>query len=366
MARVIFVHTAGIHLPDNKKTGTDIAVTSLLEEIRTRWDAVSVGICPRKSSLPVRHAQAFMMGAPPVIIDKVGGACLPEIVVRKGDRLVLADDYAGLLLRRRWRPAILVRHNALHHTYPQSPSRSLGSNILRHYHSWLATRFDQWSTSLASGVVAPAGTTENLLRRLVPGADIQPWHPRIPRLQAPIPFPDRRELAGLYFANFAYAPNREGLEFLCRQLAPLLLARPVKFRVCGPDATKAAEGMRVPANVEISDFEPDLAALAARCDFGLLPIFRGEGILLKTVTTMGFGMPMVATTQACAGTGVVDGDGALIADTLDRFVEAIGDISDFALRARLGRRAWELAEPFESRSGIIEALERFFSARGVG
>lgn len=357
MSRIVFVHTAGIHLPESTKTGTDIAVASLLEEIRGRWPTVSLPVRPRASTFLHRHLLALTTGAPPVIIDKVRGACDPATLLEPGDHVVLADDYAGLLLARGWRPAILIRHNALHHTYPQSPSPTFVSQLQRNYYSWLAKRFDIWSTNLALGVVAPAGTTESLLRRLVPGGNIRAWHPRVPRLASPLPLAEGRARRGLFFGNFAYAPNREALLLLCSEIAPKGLESGISYRVCGPGARASLSGVAVPANVEVSDFVPDLVGVAAECDFGVIPILRGEGILLKTLTMMGFGLPIVATPLSSAGTGLVHGHSALIADSAEGMRAQIERLDDPALRRSLGQAAWQGAARFSESSGIVTALE---------
>lgn len=363
MSRIVFLHTAGIDRPPHERSGTDIAVGDLLQEIRKRWETVVQPVPDLPESVWRRHLIALRDGAMPVVVDRLAGCPGRESVVRPGDRIVLADDYAGLLLGRGWKPALLIRHNAFHDSYAKAPRTGLRSRMVLGYHGWLARRFDTWTTRAASAVAAPAGTTELLLRKLVPEAKVLPWRPRVPRrLAGPLPVRDSECLTGVYFANFRYAPNFQSLEFICRTLAPL--AGPgVKFRISGPSAQERAAELPVPPNVEICGFQPDLESFVSGCDFGIVPIFQGEGILLKTLSMIGYGMPIVATRKANAGIGLRDGIDAFIADEAPSMIEAISRLQSPDLRAAMGRAAWDAAGRFSDSSGIIEAIEETFERR---
>lgn len=359
--RIVFVHTAGIDLPPERKSGTDLAVGSLLREIEGRWPTHAVHIPSVRSSIWTRHIAAFREEAMPVIVERLSGAPHPESVLRPGDRIVLADDYAGLLLGRGWRPALLIRHNAFHDSYSKVPRSGLLQRLILDYHSRLARQFDEWTSRAALGVVAPAGTTERLLRKLSPEARILTWRPMIPRRPGG-PFPIRSEgpLRGVFFGNFEYGPNLEALQFLCHVLAPALAPEGIRFRVAGPSVTAKSRMLRVPPNVEIHGFQDDIEAFASDCDFGILPLFHGEGILLKTLTLMGYGMPLVATTKAAAGTGLRHGVDALIADDLAEMVHSVRILSDPSLREAMGRNAWTTSRSFSQSSGILDAIGRVF------
>lgn len=359
--RIVFVHTAGIDQPADRKSGTDIAVGTLLDEIRDRWPTKVVSIPLVNSPILTRHINAHREGAMPVVVQRLAGTPAPESVLRPGDRIVLADDYAGLLLGRGWRPALLVRHNALHDSYANAPRTGLRERLLMAYHSRLARRFDEWTSRAALGVAAPAGTTELLLRKLTPDRRILTWHPMIRRRPAgPLPVRSGGPLCGVLFGNFEYAPNLEALEFLCRHLAPALASDKVRFRVSGPSALRKSRTLDIPPNVEIHDFQADLEAFAAECDFGILPLFQGEGILLKTLTLMSYGMPIVATPKAAAGTGLRDGVDALLANDLPSMVKAIRRLEAPGLRTALGASAWANARKFSDSTGIVDVISQVF------
>lgn len=361
MTRIVYLYTAGLELPPEKKSGTDLAVTDLFHEIGKRWEILPVPVAQIQTSFLGRQWESLRDGAPSVIVDRLAGAPTPESVLRKGDRIVLADDYAGLLLGKGWNPAVFIRHNALHHSYAKVVRTTLKSRFQLGYTTWLARRFDTWTTRAAKAVVAPAGTTELVLKKLVPEGCVLPWRPRIPRLEnGPLTPSPSGKLRGLFFANFKYAPNFESLKFICHTLGPALAGTSTSIKVCGPWINEKAAELNVPPNVEICGFQEDLQAFASECDFGIVPIFHGEGILLKTLTLMGFGMPIVASTMASAGTGLVNGENAFIADDVGSMVQAIERLQNPDLRRTFGHSAWNAAESFSSSSGIVPAIQKAF------
>lgn len=364
MTRIVFAYTAGLLLPKDKQSGTDLAVSDLYEELGRRWEIVPVGVDQVRTTFLQRQWGALRDGAPTVIVDRLAGAPRAAEILQPGDQVVLADDYAGFLLRKGWNPAILIRHNAFHQSYAKVPRSSLFSHVQLGYTTWLARRFDTWTTLAAQAVVAPAGTTENHLKKLVPSGNVLPWRPRIPRQEAgPITPSPGRQLRGLFFANFKYGPNFEAFEYICHVLGPALKDTDTVIRVCGPWSKERARELNVPPNVEICGFQDDLVAFAKECDFGIVPIFHGEGILLKTLTLMGYGMPIVTSSMASAGTGLHHGVDAFVADDLTAMVEAIGRLRDPNTRAEMGMSAWKAAEKFSKSSGIVEAIESVVGAK---
>ena len=363
MTRIVFVYTAGMLLPKEKQSGTDLAVSDLFEELGRRWEIVPVGVDQIQTTFFQRQWGAMRDGAPTVIVDRLAGSTSAAKILQPGDQVVLADDYAGFLLRKGWNPAILIRHNAFHQSYAKVPRKGFVSHLKLGYTTWLARRFDRWTTLSAQAVVAPAGTTENHLKRLVPSGNVLPWRPRIPRQESGpiVPHPGKN-LRGLFFANFQYGPNFEAFEYICHVLGPALKEMDAVIRVCGPWSKERAQELNVPPNIEVCGFQEDLVAFAKECDFGIVPIFHGEGILLKTLTLMGYGMPIVTSSMASAGTGLRHGVDAFVADDLASMVEAISRLRDPKVRVEMGLSAWKAAEKFSKSSGVVEAIESVIGA----
>ncbi len=366
--RLVFVHTAGVDLPPEERTGTDIAVADIFDQLcEAGLDVHRIAVRPNGLGAFRRHFGGLWQGAPPVVLDRTSDPRSASEVLRPSDRIVLADDYAGLFLRRGWNPAVLVRHNALHWSYAQRGPETLFERLRNDVYCWEARRFDQWTSRRALAVLAPGGTTEHRLRALVPDARILPWYPRVPlRAEGPLPVRPGPAHRGIFFANFAYLPNLEALRWLCAEIAPRLAGTGRVIEVCGPGSREAASQLEVPSCIEITGFQPDLVAAAAQADFGIIPIRKGEGILLKSLQMLGYGLPTVATALSVAGTGAKESACAVLAETAEEFLAAIASLDAPERREELGRRAWEQARTFNARSGIVPSILKGFEPNGDG
>jgi glycosyltransferase involved in cell wall biosynthesis len=174
------------------------------------------------------------------------------------------------------------------------------------------------------------------------------------------------EQRAIFVANFAYAPNRDGLRFLLAEVFP-------RVWVELPDATLTLVGAGLQASstptsrelqaligdprVEALGFVEDLREAYARARCAVVPLLQGGGTPLKLLEALAYGMPVVATPRATAGLAVRDGEHCLIAAGADAFAAALcGALRDGD--PELGRRGRELVAERYS----VEALGRLLSA----
>jgi len=91
----------------------------------------------------------------------------------------------------------------------------------------------------------------------------------------------------------------------------------------------------------VDDIRPLIAASAVYA----CPIFDGGGTRLKILDALAQQIPLVATTMAVEGVGVVSGRHALLADTADEFADCVATIFSDPARgveiASAGRRLVE-------------------------
>ncbi len=162
---------------------------------------------------------------------------------------------------------------------------------------------------------------------------------------------DRTALLGkkptfMFVGALDYEPNSEAVEWLVREVWPLVLER-------RPDAIVRIIG-RGRSHVEWVDSEPGVELLGAvediqaeldRTDVSLVPIRVGAGTRLKVVEAMSNRIPLVSTSVGCEGISVVDGVHALIADDPRRFADAcLRMVAEPLLRQELSEAAAELYE----------------------
>lgn len=137
------------------------------------------------------------------------------------------------------------------------------------------------------------------------------------------PFSERSEV--LFVGTLDTPPNVEGVQFLCRQVVPLLRRRipGVAVRVVGRSPTPEVERACHEAGVTLTPNAPALEPHyeAARCV--VAPLWSGGGSRIKLLEAMAFGSAVVATKVAMEGLALKPDDSALLAETADEFAAAI-------------------------------------------
>lgn len=151
--------------------------------------------------------------------------------------------------------------------------------------SWMATRADAGGArALAGREIAGREIAVRYVPNVVDVARIEP---------AAGPRGTQRVLL---VADFTYAPNREGLEFLAGEVMPL-----VWERLPGARLAVAGRGLEHPPDddrVEALGFVDDLAAVYDTADAVAVPMLTGGGSPLKFVEALAHGLPVVATDHA--------------------------------------------------------------------
>lgn len=191
-------------------------------------------------------------------------------------------------------------------------------------------------------------TDAELLRRIVPegsidvvenGVDTDYFRPD--RQEAPAP---RLIFAG----RLDQYANVDAMRFFIERIWPALRDRhaELKVEIVGNnpppwlvDRCRRDDRVEVPGYVD--DIRPRFrSAWAVVC-----PMREGAGTRLKVLDAMAMGVPLVATSMACEGIDVTPGKDVLVADTPERFVDAVERLlGDSVLRRSLGSEARRTVE----------------------
>ena len=174
------------------------------------------------------------------------------------------------------------------------------------------------------------------------------------RLSARPPTPSNDdEVRLLLIANFTYAPNRWAAEILVDLIRPALatrIGRTVHVDLVGAPPTSferfgALEGVRVAGHARAP---VDLDAAYDAADLVVLPLPPAGGTRIKVLEAFAHLVPVVATSGAVEGLGVVDGVHALVADEVDALVDACGRaLADEVASWTRAQAAWTLASSFD-------------------
>jgi glycosyltransferase involved in cell wall biosynthesis len=143
-----------------------------------------------------------------------------------------------------------------------------------------------------------------------------------------------------HVGSLEWAPRREGLLWLLREVWPLVRARlPAARLLVAGTLSEARRGELASwgdAGVEVLGFVPDLAALAEGCAGMVVPMRCGGGIKIRVITAWTAGWPVVGTTGLGEGLPARTEGNCLMADEPEALADAMRRLAlDANLRGRL-------------------------------
>ena len=135
-------------------------------------------------------------------------------------------------------------------------------------------------------------------------------------------FQGRRDF--MFIGAYGHLPNVDGVLWFMSEVWPILQSRqfPHHFIIAGSNvpndiAALASDKIEIRSDVE------DLASLFASCRLSIAPLRYGAGIKGKIVTSLSYGVPVVATPIAAEGSGLRHEETILIADTPNAIADQI-------------------------------------------
>jgi glycosyltransferase involved in cell wall biosynthesis len=159
--------------------------------------------------------------------------------------------------------------------------------------------------------------------------------------RSPHPVDERRGM--VFVGNFRHLPNREAVEFLCRDILPLVEPRLLE---CHPltvlgnrlEHARLAVDPATPG-VHLVGWVPSVQPYLHRARLAVVPLLHGAGVKGKVVEPMMSGTPVVTTPIGAEGLDLVQGEHALIgSDAGDVAAGITRLLTDDQLWRRLARQ----------------------------
>jgi glycosyltransferase involved in cell wall biosynthesis len=173
----------------------------------------------------------------------------------------------------------------------------------------------------------------------------------------------------LFVGPLTYEPNLLAVEWMAHEVLPHLrtLEPDARLVVVG-EIGRAAARVRHLSDVVFTGRVPDIAPYYAGADAAVTPLRSGGGTRLKVIEALARSVPLVSTSFACAGLGLVPGRHALVADDGLSFAKACSRVlSDSGLAQRLtaaGRTHYEELLTAARSSQAVSALVSDLIATG--
>jgi glycosyltransferase involved in cell wall biosynthesis len=175
---------------------------------------------------------------------------------------------------------------------------------------------------LSDATIVLSRTEHELLVRELPGASlfVIPLLCEIPGRS--VAYAPRRDI--LFIGGYEHLPNVDAVRYFAAEIWPL-----VRRRL--PEAVFLVLGSNPPAEVlslegdgiTVVGYVEQLPPYFNRCRLSVAPLRYGAGIKGKIATSLGFGVPCVATRIAVEGMGLTDGRETLVADSPEAFADAV-------------------------------------------
>jgi len=233
------------------------------------------------------------------------------------------------------------------------------------------TRADEFDVMSMSDAVWVVSTHErDLLSVELPSARVDVI-PIIQAEQNPGPeFDARRDW--LFIGNFRHKPNVDAMEFYARNIHPLVLQKIPGGR-CHVVGGSVPEELKALASDSLifTGWLPDVSEVFSQVRFSIAPLRFGAGVKGKVNQSLGFGVPVVATSVAVEGMNLVSGKDLLVADAPEAFVEHMVELNtNRALWDRLAKdgrtKVLSLFSPEAVDARLKDALARVMNGTSEG
>jgi len=147
------------------------------------------------------------------------------------------------------------------------------------------------------------------------GVDTDTFYPR-----KGVPYEQGRIL---FTGNMDYAPNVDAVEYFCHSIFPAIRQKipGVKLIIAGQRPVLSVLNL-AQKDIEITGFVPDLSEEYAKAHVVVAPLRFGAGTQNKVLESMAMGIPVVCTKVGFKGLGIQSGEGAILAETQEDFINA--------------------------------------------
>jgi glycosyltransferase involved in cell wall biosynthesis len=164
------------------------------------------------------------------------------------------------------------------------------------------------------------------------------------------PFSVRQDI--LFIGSYQHSPNLDAVHYLVSEIQPLLRQEiaGLKAYIIGGDPPVSIKNLSC-RDVIVTGYVPDLEQYFDNCRLSVAPLRFGAGVKGKVLTSLGYGLPVVATSMAVEGLHLTDGKDVLVADNPTDFCRAV-------VRLYRGESLWNQL----SKNGLEVVVQHFSPA----
>ena len=137
-----------------------------------------------------------------------------------------------------------------------------------------------------------------------------------------VAFRDRKDI--FFVGGFQHRPNIDAIHYFVKDVWPFISKRlpDVKFYIIGSHPPQEILDF-TSDTVIVVGYQEDISDYFNHCRLSVAPIRFGAGLKGKVIRSLGYGVPVVATSIAAEGSGLIDQQHISIADDVASFAEAV-------------------------------------------
>ncbi len=206
-----------------------------------------------------------------------------------------------------------------------------------------------------------SSSEQRLLREKWPEKSIQVVSNIVDVAGSDTPFALRRDW--LFIGSFQHTPNVDAVLFFVQKIYPLVSSRlrDAKFYIIGDKAPPEIVALGN-EKIVVTGLQRDARPFFESVRLSVAPLRFGAGVKGKINQSMGFGVPVVATSTAVDGTDLRDGEEILVADEPEDFAEALIELYESEeLWSRLSENGISKTRALYSVEAAREKLKFLFS-----
>ena len=171
----------------------------------------------------------------------------------------------------------------------------------------------------------------------------------------------------IFVGSFQHHPNVDGMMYFYENIYPLLKIKmpDVKITIIGSDPPEWLKRAGTDRFI-ITDYVPDIETYFNHSRLSIAPLRYGAGVKGKVLLSMGYGVPVVATSMAAEGIPVKNGYDMFIEDTPESFSDAILNLyQNEILWDQMSINGLEIISQHFSFDAARQALLNMFDSLGL-
>ena len=204
-------------------------------------------------------------------------------------------------------------------------------------------------------------TEQQLLQKKWPHKSIQLVSNIVDAPGSKTPFALRRDW--LFIGSFQHPPNIDGVLFFLKEIYPLISEHlhDAKFYIIGDKVPPEIVALAT-ETIVVAGLQRDVRPFFESVRLSVAPLRYGAGVKGKINQSMGFGVPVVATSVAVEGTKLRDREDILVADEPEDFARALIELYESEdLWNRLSKNGIRKTRALYSTKAARKKLEFLFS-----